>query len=98
MPYWVMKARLDHALRELAKMHGNLAPRLRVLRERLGRSGAIAESYELENILSYFDLKLRAAYAEIEQDRRTIDSLTMGLPAVRTTPLLYMTDDERYTS
>lgn len=98
MPYWVMKARLEHAMRELSKLHSNLLPRMRNLRERLGRNGAVVESWEIESIMSYFELKLKAAYQEIEQDRRTIDHLTIGLPAVRTTPLFYATDDERYTS
>lgn len=98
MPYWVMKARLEHAMRELAKMHGNLLPRLRTMRERLGRNGAIMESWEIQNIESYFDLKLRAAYEEIQNDYRTINQLTIGLPAVRTTPLFYATEEDHYPS
>lgn len=93
MPYWVMKARLEHAMRELAKMHGNLVPRMRKLREQLGRNGAVLESWEIQSMEHYFSLKLQAAYDEIERDYRTINELTIGLPAVRTTPL-FLTDSE----
>jgi len=98
MPYWVMKARLEHALRELAMMHGNLLPRLRLLAEQLGRAGDVVEMWEVMSMLTYFDKKLRVAYGEIEHDCKTIQQLTMGLPAVRTTPLIYATEDESYTS
>ena len=97
MPYWVMKARLEHAMRELAKMHGNLLPRMRRLREQLGRSGAVLESWEIESMEAYFTRKLQAAYDEISRDYQTINQLTMGLPAVRTTPLV-LTDNDIQTS
>jgi hypothetical protein len=85
-------------MRELARMHHNLLPRLRGLSEQLGRNGAVVEAWEMQSIQTYFDLKLRAAYDEIDRDCQTINQLTIGLPAVRTTPLFYATDEELHTS
>lgn len=82
-------------MRELAKMHTNLLPRLHTLKDRLGRNGAILESWEIQSVMSYFDHQLRKAYQEIEQDYRSMNQLTMGLPAVRTTPLFATEEDVR---
>jgi len=98
---WITYARLQHAMRELHELEVNVSPRLRLLRDQLNISGAISESYEIENIRHYIHRMLEDANRQIYYHYTaivpTIPTI-IATPAPRTTPLLLMTDDDVYTS
>ena len=111
---WITYARLQHAMRDLNELERNVSPRLKMLSEQFNLSGAIYESYELENIRRYIRRMLEDAYSQIQnhyaaivpsiatwpahQLPQTPPRILPPAPTPRTTPLLYLTDDDTHSS
>lgn len=98
MWFWAMYVRLRKAMRDLETVRTNVLPRLEAVRRQLNQEGAIAESYEIQNIMSYLHRLNVHACQELQDQYRMIGQ-TFGQPGPRTTPLLYTaTEDDIQTS
>ena len=99
---WIMYARLQHAMRDISELENNVSPRLKVLSRQLNMSGAISESYEVENIRRYIRRMLEDAYAQVQNHYAAIVPSIATWPAhqlqpppraPRTTPLIVATNE-----